>query len=51
MKISGYAYRHEETYDGQKRRLYVIQHDMGMKWSVYLANLYQFLFDEDKRKQ
>ena len=20
--------------------------DMGMKWSVYLANLYQFLFDE-----
>lgn len=46
MKISGYAYRHEETYDGQKRHLYVIQHDMGMKWSVYLANLYQFLFDE-----
>jgi predicted AlkP superfamily phosphohydrolase/phosphomutase len=46
MKVSGYVYRHEETYDGPKRHLYVIQHDMGMKWSVYLANLYQFLFDE-----
>jgi hypothetical protein len=46
MKISGYVYRHEETFDDQKRHLYVIQHDMGMKWSIYLANLYQFLFDE-----
>jgi hypothetical protein len=25
--------------------MYVIQHDMGMKWSIYLANLYQLLFD------
>jgi hypothetical protein len=24
----------------------VIEHDMGMNWSLYLANLYQFLFDE-----
>jgi hypothetical protein len=46
MKISGYVYRHEETKDGQNRHIYVIQHDMGMKWSIYLANLYQLLFDE-----
>jgi hypothetical protein len=48
IKISGYPYRHEETTNnnGQSRHLYVIQHDMGIKWSVYLANLYQFLFDE-----
>ena len=45
-KISGYAYRHEEINGGQNRHMYVIQHDMGMKWSVYLANLYQLLFDE-----
>ena len=25
---------------------YVIQHDMGMKVSIYLASLYQFLFEE-----
>jgi hypothetical protein len=29
--------------------MYVIQHDMGMKWSIYLASLYQFLFDEVKK--
>jgi hypothetical protein len=46
MKISGYVYRHEESKDGRNRHMYVIQHDMGMKWSIYLANLYQLLFDE-----
>ena len=29
--------------------MYVIQHDMGIKWSIYLTNLYQFLFDDVKR--
>jgi hypothetical protein len=43
IKISGYPYRHEESNNGQS---YVIQHDMGKKWSTYLASLYQFLFDE-----
>ena len=33
--------------------MYVIQHDMGIKWSIYLASIYQFLFEElrkDKRR-
>jgi hypothetical protein len=46
MKISGYVYRHEETKEEKNRHMYVIQHDMGMKWSIYLSNLYQLLFDE-----
>ena len=46
IKISGYPYRHEETNNGENRHAYVIQHDMGKKWSIYLASLYQFLFDE-----
>lgn len=46
IKISGYPYRHEETNDNQNRHLYVIQHDMGMKVSLYLATIYQSLFDE-----
>jgi hypothetical protein len=46
IKISGYSYRHQETNNGQNKHSYVIQHDMGMKWSIYLASLYQFLFDE-----
>lgn len=45
IKISGYAYRYEQNNNNaQNSHSYVIQHDMGMKWSIYLANLYQFLF-------
>src|SRR5919202_5638097 len=46
IKISGYPYRHHEMNNGENKHSYVIQHDMGMKWSIYLASLYQFLFDE-----
>ena len=43
IKISGYPYRHEANYT---RHSYVIQHDMGRNWSVYMAELYRFLFEE-----
>ena len=43
IKISGYPYRHEANYT---RHSYVIQHDMGRNWSIYLAELYRFLFEE-----
>jgi hypothetical protein len=46
IKISEYPYRHEETDNDQNKHSYVIQHDMGIKVSLYLASLYQFLFDE-----
>jgi hypothetical protein len=47
IKISGYRYRHEQTNNnGQNKHSYVIQHNIGKKWSIYLANLYQFLFNE-----
>jgi hypothetical protein len=43
IKISGYPYRHEVNYT---RHSYVIQHDMGKNWSLYMAELYGFLFEE-----
>jgi hypothetical protein len=46
IKISGYPYRHEELNDDHDNHSYVVQHDLGMKVSLYLASLYQFLFDE-----
>jgi hypothetical protein len=50
IKISGYKYKHHhEINDGQNRHMYLIQHDMGIKWSIYLVNLYQFLFDDIKK--
>ena len=46
IKISGYSFRYEEAENDQNKHIYVIQHDMGRKWSTYLASLYQCLFDE-----
>src|ERR671911_792085 len=43
IKISGYPYRHEVNHT---RHSYVIQHDIGKNWSLYLAELYRFLCEE-----
>jgi predicted DNA-binding ribbon-helix-helix protein len=43
IKTSGYPYRHEVNYT---RHSYVIQHDVGRSWSIYLGELYRFLFEE-----
>jgi hypothetical protein len=43
IKISGYPYRHEVNYT---RHSYVIQHDIGKNWSLYMSELYRFLFEE-----
>ena len=43
IKISGYPYRHDVNHT---QHTYVIQHDMGKNWSLYLAELYRFLFEE-----
>jgi hypothetical protein len=43
IKISGYPYRHDVNYTLHS---YMIQHDMGKNWSLYLAELYRFLFEE-----
>jgi hypothetical protein len=43
IRISGYPYRHEVSYT---RHSYILQHDMGRKWSLYLLELYRHLFEE-----
>jgi hypothetical protein len=48
IKISGHPYRHEVSYT---RHSYVIQHDMGMNWSLYMAEQYRFLFEEFELKK
>jgi len=48
IKISGHPYRHEVNYT---RHSYVIQHDMGRNWSLYMAGQYRFLFEEFELKR
>jgi hypothetical protein len=43
IRISGYPYRHEVSYT---RHSYILHHDMGRKWSLYLSELYRHLFEE-----
>jgi hypothetical protein len=43
IKIAGYSYRHEAR---GSEHSYVIQHDMGRKWSLYLREQYRFIFED-----
>ena len=43
IRISGYRYRRELKGDTQT---YVIQHDLGKKWSLYLGALFKAEFEE-----
>jgi hypothetical protein len=47
VRISGYKYRRELKGDHQN---YVIQHDLGRKWSLYLGELFRGEFAEVGRK-
>ncbi|HET8792920.1 MAG TPA: hypothetical protein VFM31_03925 [Nitrososphaeraceae archaeon] len=43
IKVSGYSYRHEVNYE---RHHFAIKHEMGMKYSLYLKQLFRFIFEE-----
>ncbi|WP_187147747.1 hypothetical protein [Candidatus Nitrososphaera gargensis] len=43
IRIAGYPYRHEVNFSKQA---YTIQHEMGRKWSVYLKEQYESLFED-----
>jgi hypothetical protein len=47
IRISGYRYRREIKGDIQN---YIIQHDLGLKWSMYLGALFKAEFEEIGQK-
>jgi predicted DNA-binding ribbon-helix-helix protein len=48
VSASGYPYSHNTEDLDYSNRLhsFIVQHNMGMKWSLYLAELYKNLFEE-----
>ncbi|RDJ31146.1 MAG: hypothetical protein DWQ18_03810 [Crenarchaeota archaeon] len=48
IRISNYPYSHiiDET-----KHTFVIQHDMGAKWSIYLSGLYKYVFESFQLKK
>lgn len=47
IRISGYRYKHEVSDDGGGDiHRFVIHHNMGRKWSLYISTRYQTVFDQ-----
>jgi hypothetical protein len=46
IKESGYTYLYDISGVDQNMHHFVIQHDMGLKWSLYLSEIYRDLFEE-----
>jgi hypothetical protein len=46
IKESGYPCIHDISGIEQNIHHFVIQHDMGLKWSLYLSEIYRDLFEE-----
>lgn len=48
LRASDIAYRHERT---EFKHTFVIQHNMGQRWSIYLGELYNHLFKICKARE
>ena len=46
LRVSGYAYQHNIASNNTNMHRFIIQHNMGRKWSLYLSELYRRLFEE-----
>jgi hypothetical protein len=49
LKASNFGYRYQGT--DNFRHSYVVQHNMGKKWSLYVGELYKHLFEECKAQK
>ena len=43
IEITGYSYRHEVR---GSEHFFIVQHHMGMKWSLFLREIYRFIFED-----
>jgi hypothetical protein len=43
IRVSGFPYTHNQS---DNTHGFVIQHDMGKRWSIYLAELFKYVFSD-----
>ena len=43
IRVSGFPYTHDQS---DSTHSFIIQHDMGKRWSVYHAELFKYVFDD-----
>jgi hypothetical protein len=46
MRVCGYPYHHDVSTSNSSIHQFILQHDMGIKWSKYMAEIYKNLFEE-----
>jgi hypothetical protein len=52
LRVSGFPYRRDEEDIGDNRtHTFVIQHDMGKRWSMYFDRLFNYVFEDLKLRK
>ena len=46
LKISGFPYKHDISSNTSSVHRFMVHHNMGRRWSLYLSELYRNLFGE-----
>ena len=46
LRVSGFPYRRDEDITDNHTHTFVIQHDMGKRWSMYFDRLFKYVFEE-----
>jgi hypothetical protein len=49
LRVSGFPYRRDE--DNNRTQVFVIQHDMGRRWSMYFERLFKYVFEDLKLRK
>ncbi len=47
LRVSGFPYRRDSDYNTDNQmQTFVIQHDMGKRWSLYFERLFKYVFED-----
>ena len=48
LRVSGFPYRRDEGSIDNRVQIFIIQHDMGKRWSTYFEKLFKYVFEDLK---
>ena len=53
LRVSGFPYRYDQgsSIDNRIQTRFVIQHDMGKRWSIYFEKLFRYVFEDLKVRE
>jgi hypothetical protein len=51
LRVSGFPYRRDEDITDNRTQIFVIQHDMGKRWSMYFDRLFKYVFEDLKLRK